>query len=223
MKKKLLLSLLLPPLLAGCIDFSPKGKPEGEKVDVVADNEEMASNEHLKFKGVPIDGTLETFVGRMSRSGFAKVETGILGFPQTTEKGRAVLEGDFAGFKKCRVYVHTLTGQDLVSRITVHFPDQNQWQHLYGDYKLLKELLTEKYGRPASCVEKFESSYGPSDDNDRMYEVRMNRCKYITKYKTAKGEIVLSICNDGIVPFASLIYYDKINGNEVREHSLGDL
>ena len=46
--------------------------------------------QHLKFKGVPIDGTLAAYVSKMKAAGFS--DLGI-------KDGTAVLQGDFAGFK----------------------------------------------------------------------------------------------------------------------------
>ncbi len=50
------------------------------------------SSEHLKFKGVPIDGTLSEYVSKMKQAGFQLIET---------DDGVAVLEGEFAGYKDC--------------------------------------------------------------------------------------------------------------------------
>ncbi len=158
--KKLIISLLAAILLTGCSNFSieefeqlfkKSGETKEEAKDTAEDDLAMQNSPHLKFKNVPIDGTLDKFVERMERNGFKKA--------RGNSEGKATLVGDFAGFKDCKVYVETLQNQDLVSRITVCFPDQKQWEYLYGDYTTLKEMLTTKYGKPTSCVEKFQSSY----------------------------------------------------------------
>lgn len=58
--------------------------------------------QHLKFKGVPIDGTLAAYVSKMKAAGFS--DLGI-------KDGTAVLQGDFAGFKGCIIGVSTLNDQ----------------------------------------------------------------------------------------------------------------
>lgn len=98
------------------------------------------SSEHLSFKGVPIDGTLNEYVAKMKQSGFT-----MLG----TEDGVAMLKGDFASYKGCIIGVSTLNGKDLVSKITVIFPSYESWSLLASNYFNLKEMLTEKYGQPA--------------------------------------------------------------------------
>ena len=53
----------------------------------------FAQETHLKFKGVPIDGSLTEFVSKMKTAGFT--HTG-------TDHGIASLKGDFAGYKNCK-------------------------------------------------------------------------------------------------------------------------
>lgn len=190
---------------------------ETVELDEVADSTAMEQSTHLKFKGVPIDGSLKLFVARMVRKGFE----------MTSGCGEEVvrLEGDFAGFKQCEVYVSTLDNQNLVSRITVWFPIQDQWKNLYGDYKTLKEMLTEKYGKPASCVERFTGYLGNSgDDSYRMHAVRNDECKYVTRFSGDEGDIILSIEHrDYSSCFVQLVYQDKENGREVRDAAIDDL
>ncbi|MBR1798864.1 MAG: hypothetical protein IJ761_03065 [Bacteroidales bacterium] len=171
---------------------------------------------HLTFKSVPIDGSLKRFVSLMQRVGFVYVDP---------KDGVAQLEGDFAGYKECKVQVSTLEGHDVVASITVQFPEQDQWGNLYADYKALKELLTEKYGAPTKVTELFQdySNYG-FDDSDRMFSVRTDRCKYQSDFKTEKGDIHLRIDHDGgSRAFVSLKYFDKLNSQTVRQQALNDL
>ena len=169
------------------------------------------SIEHMKFKGVPLDGTLNDYVTKMKQNGFTLV---------ATENKMAMLQGDFAGYKSCVIGVSTLEQKDLVNKITVVFPECDTWSPLSSNYFNLKELLTEKYGGPSEVVEKFDTSYKPSDDNDRMYNVGMDRCKYYTTYETEKGSIKLAISKDD---FVRLSYFDKINGKILREKAKSDL
>lgn len=222
MKKYYLIVVLFSFCLSGCINFNPNKEIDGEDKDeeeteVVADakdNSVMESSNHLKFKGVPIDGKLKEFVSRMKRKGFKSLRS---------EDGVEVLQGDFAAYKECVVYVSTLDNKDLVSWISVVFPKQETWEYLYGDYKKLKGLLTEKYGQPSEVTEKFQGQY-VDDDNDRMYAVKMDGCKYETRFKTDKGEIVLWIEHESVIScFVVLCYKDKINGALIKDIAIEDL
>ena len=101
------------------------------------------SSKHLSFKGVPIDGTLADYVLKMKKNGFTH---------KGTKDGIAILEGDFASYKNCIVGVSTLKQKDLVSKIAVMFPDRETWSSLSSNYFNLKDLLTEKYGKPSESV-----------------------------------------------------------------------
>jgi len=173
------------------------------------------SSDHLIFKGVPINGTLNEYVSKMKQNGFSQIKT---------EDGVALLRGDFAAYKNCTVGVATLKQKDLVSKITVLFPESDTWSSLSGNYFSLKDMLTQKYGKPSECVEKFDTYSKPSDDGDRMHEVKMDRCKYYTTYETDKGSIQLSIEHESVVScYVVLSYYDKINSDIIKEKAIDDL
>ena len=170
---------------------------------------------HLTFKGVPIDGTLNEYIQKMKQKGFTYLGT---------EDGVALLKGDFAAYKGCTIGVVTLKQQDLVSKITVIFPNCETWGALSRNYNSLKEMLTEKYGEPAEVVEKFEGYSEPRDDGQRMHELGMDRCKFVTIFETPKGTIQLSIGHNSFdASFVILSYFDKINGDTVRAKAMEDL
>lgn len=173
------------------------------------------TSNHLTFKGVAIDGTLDEFVLKMKESGFEHIQT---------ENGIAYLQGDFASYKLCYVGVSTLKTKDLVSKIVVLFQDHETWSALSGNYFNLKSLLTEKYGKPSEVVESFQRSIRDNDDNNKMYEVKFDRCKYQTKFESQKGTIMLSIDHEGVSKcFVKLVYIDKLNGETIKKQALDDL
>ncbi|MBR4217860.1 MAG: hypothetical protein IKR71_02295 [Bacteroidales bacterium] len=202
-------------LFASCNLNFDRWKPV-EATDDSIEIIDTANNKHLLFKGVPIDGTLKQYIARMKKAGFTHVDT---------EDGVAILQGDFAGRKDCIIYVATLDGNDIVSNIVVKFPEQASWEYLYGDYKNLKELLTEKYGTPSSVTEEFQgykSSY--ETDNNKLHKVKMDECKYETRFVTDKGEIILWIEHDNLLStFVCLKYKDKLNISAVKQQAINDL
>lgn len=172
------------------------------------------SSAHLTFKGVPIDGTLQEYVLKMQKNGFTHLGT---------EDGIAMLKGDFASYKNCMLVAATLKQKDLVSTIKVIFPECDTWSYLSSNYFTLKELLTEKYGEPSECVEKFDGST-PSDDDSKMHAVGFDNCKYYTTFETDRGSIQLSIGHQSVVAsFVMLAYYDKINGDIIRAKAIEEL
>lgn len=174
----------------------------------------QATSQHLTFKGVPIDGTLNQFVNNMKEKGL----TGTV-----NKDGTAVLEGDFAGYKGCYVVVSTLKNKDLVSTIGVMFPEHSSWVTLEESYTKLKEMLTTKYGKPDKLVEEFQNGT-PRDNNSRLHELQMDRCNYMTLFRTEKGNILLRLMHDDHLNCHVLLaYYDKINSHEVEEAAMNDL
>lgn len=170
---------------------------------------------HLLFKGVPIDGTRDEFVQKMKQKGF-----NYLG----TMDDMAFLKGDFAAYKNCAVGVVTLKQTDLVNRVLVMFPECETWAGLANNYFSLKEMLTEKYGKPTDELETFQGYSEPQDDNSRLHELMMDRCKYITTFSTPKGDIGLSIGHNSTRDCrVVLIYIDKINDKVIQEKAMDDL
>lgn len=173
-----------------------------------------AQTGHLTFKGVPIDGTLNEFVGKLKQKGFTQLGK---------EQGVAILEGDFASFKGCTVAVYEHES-GLVNRVGVMFPERDTWSLLYGDYSKLKEMLTQKYGKPSEETEEFQGYSTPRDDNSRMHEVQMDRCKYICDFTTDNGVIELRIAHNSVIScFVVLVYVDAENESKVQSSAIDDL
>ena len=173
------------------------------------------AQEHLAFKGVPIDGTLSSYVAKMKAKGFTYLGS---------SDGVAALKGDFAAHKSCTIAVGSLQNRDLVSRIAVVFPEQDQWRFLFRDYSELKELLTIKYGEPSQCIEEFQGYSYPETDSDKLYRVKFDQCKYGCIFSTNNGEIHLTIEHrDNLSCFVKLLYIDGINNISVLQDALDDL
>jgi hypothetical protein len=171
------------------------------------------TSKHLAFKGIPIDGTLNDFVAKLKKTGLTYV---------SAKDGIAQFKGEFSGYNDCTIYV--LSQKDLVYRVGVIFADQSTWFGLSDNYFNLKRLLIEKYGEFATIVqEKFQNS-DVDDDNSKMYEVKMGRCKYSLTTGTTEGVIELSINNTSVSHcFVKLIYEDKINGEIKQQQAKDDL
>jgi hypothetical protein len=173
------------------------------------------TSEHLTFKSVPIDGTLADYVTKMKLNGFTLI---------LTKDYSAVLNGDFAGYKDCNVGVSTLKQKDLVHKIGVFFPKHDTWATLSGNYFNLKKMLIEKYGEPYDVLEKFDGDSQPTEDDDKMYKVKFDNCKYYSIWQTEKGDINLSIDHYSVSRcYVTLVYFDKINSEKIIAIAKDDL
>lgn len=191
---------------------TPAGDPEAEEAQAEEEIPVEDTTPHLAFKGVPITGSLKNYVARMESAGFRCI---------TTEPRHAILYGDFAGYADCTVQVSTLQALNVVSTISVEFPDRNKWPSLSSNYTRIKSLLTKKYGAPASCVERF-GGYSATNDSDKMIHVQLDQCKYITTFLTPLGVIQLSIAT-GFSAHVKLVYQDKANSKLVDRQAYDDL
>lgn len=175
----------------------------------------QSSNDHLTFKGVPIDGSLKEYVSKMKAAGFTYLGT---------SDGTAILQGDFAGFKGCIIGVSTLKNSDVVNTIGVIFPEKDDWSSLESNYLTLKRMLTTKYGKPSECTEEFQGYGSPRDNNDKLYRLKMDRCSYITLFETPNGNISLSLEHQSVSScFVKLQYWDRINTKTIEDQAIDDL
>ncbi len=193
---------LLTPLFFACLLFAGS----------------LFAQQHLAFKGVPIDGTLQAYTNAMVKAGFHY---------EGTQDGIAILSGDFAGYKNCLVGVSTLKNCDVVSHIAVLFPAKETWSSLRGDYENLKTMLTEKYGIPSESRERFTDKYiNESSGNGLIMSALHNeQYEWYSSFTTELGMIELTIMpgndyNEGMV---RLSYYDKANSEKVRSSAIDDL
>ena len=175
---------------------------------------QTADNQHLMFKGVPIDGTLSEYVEKMKLNGFVVT---------ASEPGTSLLKGDFAGYKDCFVGVVTMKQKDLVSRIKVLFPEREDWSSLNGNYVNLKDMLIQKYGQPTEVVEVFPSYPSVTNDGLKYTYAQVGECNYKTVFETPKGQVSLYIDNIDSKCFVGLSYTDKINGEIMKAKAIDDL
>ena len=174
------------------------------------------AQQHLSFKGVPIDGTLKAYTDAMVKAGFRY---------EGTQDGVALLSGDFAGYKNCIVGVSTLKNCDVVNHIAVLFPDRDTWSSLLGDYEHLKEMLTEKYGTPSDSQEKFTGYVGDNHNGLIMHALKAGEYVWYTTFTTELGDIELTIMSgtEYDTGCVRLSYYDKANSDKVRKAAMDDL
>ena len=180
-----------------------------------AQTSETAVEQHLKFKGIPIDGAPSEFGSKLKASGFVYDET---------LSGNPWYKGSFAGYYDCNICVKV--HNNMVYEVVALLPHSYSWNHLYNAYSSLKKMLTAKYGEPWLNEEKFENT--PSyvnldDDKDKFREVKNGHCKYVAAFTSLKdglGSIVLEIKDSGRI---GLHYEDWTNSQKKNSSAINDL
>ncbi len=175
----------------------------------------MAQEEHLSFKGVPINGTLKQYTAAMVKAGFKN--------EGTSKDGIVILSGDFAGYKGCMVGVSTLSNCDVVNRIAVLFPEKDTWATLVYDYEHIKSMLITKYGNPDMNMEEF-TTYTGDNNGLKMHALNDDQVVWFTAWTTELGDIELSLVGGSYGKgHARLMYLDKANSDAVKQSAIDDL
>lgn len=170
----------------------------------------VSAQEHLTFKGIPIDGTPKEFGSKLTANGFEY---------QYDYDGVLWYEGPFAGYNNCKVAVKS--SNNLVYEVVVIFPTAYSWNALYSTYISLKNMLTQKYGDPYNSKEEFintPSYIDLDDDNDKFYEVGDGHCSYGAIFFTAQGTVALEIKQSKCVG----IHYEDAHNIAVKESAAID-
>lgn len=171
-----------------------------------------AQTEHMKFKGIPMEGTLQTFTTKLKTKGFT---------PIGIQDGVSMLTGEFAGYKNCTIGA-VADKSGMICKVSVIFPEMEKWGDLERCYLNYKSMLTEKYGDPKDCVERFQNSYA-NDDNSKKCELEVDRCKYYSIFSSDNGEIQLEITHKRFTCYVMLSYFDNANQEKLRKQIMDDL
>ncbi|MBO5627880.1 MAG: hypothetical protein J5965_02225 [Aeriscardovia sp.] len=172
-----------------------------------------AQTNHMKFKGIPIEGTLDSFVQKLKSKGFTYLGQ---------QDGMALLKGEFAATKGCTVGVARFSDRDQVNLVAVIFPEEESWSGITKSYFTLKDMLTEKYGTP-ECIEEF-SDRTPSDDFLKFHALLREECHYVSEFSCENGKIQLTMKKQDYNSAAVILrYIDKANADETRKKVMDDL
>ena len=164
---------------------------------------------HLTFKGVPIDETLDVFVGRLNGLGFTQV---------SMDKENAVMEGPFCG-KQCKAVIAASVKTGVVYSASVYVEKSTEWFVIKVAYYRYKLLLAQKYGGGES-IECFLYPYSDGGGNEEK-ALRDKKCHYMTSFHVPNGEISIVLEWQG--EFTVVISYkDRING-ELAEDEEDDM
>ncbi len=166
---------------------------------------------HLKFKGIPIDGSTEDFASKLKKDGFKPVET---------YNGNIYFDGNFAGYN-CRVLLES-TPSGIVCAVKALMENHDEWQPIEYDYMTLKAALIKKYGEPTKCIEKFEGSK-PNRNSSKYISLITGECNYVTTFETMNGTITLSIIEEHSGGCPTLVYQDKENSKIAASDMLDEL
>lgn len=108
----------------------------------------LAQTKHVQFKGIPVDGTLSSFVSQLKNQGFTYLGE---------EDGVALLSGKFAGYSDCTIAVVSTKG--TVWKVVVLFSETESWDAIVNQYNEFKQSFELKYNSKPQSVEELQDTY----------------------------------------------------------------
>lgn len=180
------------------------------------------TTEHLKFMGIPIDGSPKSFANQLKSKGFT--------FDSSSTPDIIWMTGTFAGISDSKILIYKSPSSANVYKVRVVFPGQDSWSQLEMRYSKFKDWLSQKYLLIKS-TEEFQG-YPPSSDSDKMTKLILDNCTYLCRYGASSssgeflGAIYLAIqsysstYNEGYV---AIEYQDYLNGVKAEQGFIDDL
>ena len=141
----------------------------------------LLAQEHLSFKGIPIEGSIKEFCNKLEAKGLTSMGT---------EDNVTLFTGDFTGREATIAVAATDDGKNVFS-VVVFFDSSEEWNTLVNTYDYYKDLYTRKYDKPAKSKEK-NPSYSDSNTS-LMLELEQGKVVWGSAWKVTGGDIELSI------------------------------
>lgn len=139
------------------------------------------AQEHLTFKGIPIEGSMTAFCQKLKAKGYTQMGK---------DKNITLFTGDFTG-RQATIGVGASDDGNNVFSVVVLFDPSGEWNTLVSTYDYYKDLYTRKYGEPTVSNENNPSR---SDSNTAlMAEVHQGTVVYGSGWAVSGGDIQLSI------------------------------
>ncbi len=173
----------------------------------------VMGQDHLSFKGIPIEGSMTSFCKKLKAKGFT---------PINSDNNLTLFTGIFTGRNATVGVTATENGKDVFS-VVVIFDPSNEWNTLVNTYEYYKDLYIRKYGNPSISKED-----NPSHSNSNislMSELQHGTVVYHSIWEVTGGYIHLSIEKSSKVYEGNvmIIYMDSQNAEIKIQNDLEDI
>ena len=176
-----------------------------------------SAQEHLKIKGIPIDGNVTTFISKLKNAGLknnAKYSEAL---------GRTILSGDFAVLHNCN-WAFLSTKNGTVCKVIIMSESYTGWLNCKSKYNEMKELLCTKY----ELVDSYEYFRNPYYEGDgyELSALSQEKGDWQCFFNCEEGAINLSLeATDSREGYITISYEDHKNMavfTEERERKFSD-
>lgn len=141
----------------------------------------IMAQEHLSFKGIPIEGSMTNFCQKLKDKGFTSIGS---------ENNLTLFTGDFTG-RNATVGVTATNDGENVFAVVVLLDPSKEWNSLVNTYDYYKDLYTRKYGKPE--ISKENNPAFLDSNTALMAELYQGTVVYASEWKATGGDIQLSI------------------------------
>ena len=172
-----------------------------------------AQTEHLKFKGIPIDGDFKAFAQKLVQKGFKQVEA--------TPDG-IILTGTFMATPGVTVVVYPDPSTKAVSAVAAMIEAGDNWSDIEEKYDNVIATYKEKYGEPSEQVKEFTTDVH-NDDFFRKNALREGQCDYRTLWEPEGGRILISLVFFQFKYYVVCTYADEQNLKALRKSIIDDI
>jgi len=175
----------------------------------------FGQNEHLKFRDIEINGTLNEFVTQLNKIGYTT---------STIYDRMCSMDGVTFG-KESKISAFFDSKTKIVSSLRIDFPGEKDWNTLKDIYVSVKEHLIQDYGYPTRVSEYFKAPYSEGDGNEMKAATTAGKFRYLSEWELDNGtitlQIILGIFNGRQSRYVVLLYNDKINKEVEEKEKLG--
>ena len=135
----------------------------------------------INFLGIQVAGNLDLFLQKIEEKGFK--------ISEESKSNESVLKGNFLG-QNADVLVLSTKGTDQVYAVVVLLPQENNWNTLKANFKILKNSFVALYGKPEENSHHFTMPF--DDVQDELQKVQLGMCDYSCSWSSPKITLAIT-------------------------------
>lgn len=169
-------------------------------VAIVCNIVAIAQN-HLEFKGIPMDGTCESFAKKLVAKGFSL---------ESNSDSTYFLSGTFTN-EKVNIGLLGTPKTNKICRIMVFYDKKSDWYRLKNQYSKLKDNNASKYTLDKDYSFFIDPYY--EGDGFEMTAVKSDKCRYTSFFNAIGGHIIVEISELSCITIA----YEDTENTELEK------
>lgn len=165
---------------------------------------------HVKFEGVELTGSKQTFVEKLQHKGYTFV---------CDNGNKSILEGKYNGMA-CSVIVYAYSQSiDIVYRVEVLTKTYVKWENLKAEFDRIEQKLVAMYGTPTNETKLIYPPF--SEENNEMLGISLNSFRYQSTWEELDDATIrLSLNSDACVEIRLVDRSSESMGKKMQQVSV---